>query len=695
MRSAVLKHATRAAVLILGAAPVMLAQAQDEFDDVEELVVTSTRLGESSALLSPLPVTRVGLDDVQLGRQQLGLDESLTRVPGVFFQNRYNFAQDLRISIRGFGARAAFGIRGIRVFIDDIPSTTPDGQSGVDDIDLGSIGRIEVIRGPASALYGQAAGGVISIFTEDGPATPYLETRASFGEFQSHRHAVKAGGQVGRLNYTASLSHTNVDGFRGFSANENNIFNSKLRYDFSEDLDVTLVLATSNSPYAQDPGGLNLGEVEADRDQGRARNIQFDAGETITRQRVGLVLRKRFGSGELKLRGYGVQRDFFGRIPNGGSVAESNGGVINFDREYYGGGAEYQRDGTLFGRPNRFIVGIDVASQEDDRQRFVNEDGVTGDLTFDQLESVDATGIFAQTELAVTDRFLVTAGMRYEQVDYEVDDRFLLNDSGDDSGEVDFEQVTPLIGMVYQFNEGANLYANFSTGFETPTTTEFANPDGGGFNQNLDPQEAKNYEIGVKGEITDRVRYDVAVFRIDVEDELIPFEQDERTFFENAGESKREGIELSAVAQLLPGLQATTAYTFSDFSYERFVTRDGDDFSGNTLPGVPRHQWFTELKYQSEKGFYVIGDVLYVGEFFADNANSDTGTIDTATIANLRIGGTFDIGKLQASPFLGVNNLFDTEYFSNVRLNASFSRFFEPAPGVNVFGGLNLRYNFR
>jgi iron complex outermembrane receptor protein len=670
------------------------ASAQTD-DELEQIIVTSTRLGQPSSLLTPLPVTTVGIDDIQLGRQQIGLDESLSRVPGVFFQNRYNFAQDLRISIRGFGARSAFGIRGIRVFIDDIPSTTPDGQSGVDDLDLGSIGRIEVIRGPASTLYGQAAGGVISIFTEDGPSDPYLGMRLSYGDFQTQRHAIKTGGQVGNLNYTASLSTTNVKGYRGFSETENNIFNSKFRYSFSEDFDITLIAATSNSPTAQDPGGLNAGEVAEDRSQGRARNIQFNAGESVSRQRVGLVLRKGFENSELKLRAYGVQRDFDGRIPNEGSVAESNGGDILFARDYFGGGVQYNRDGYLFGLANRFVLGVDIAAQEDDRQRFVNEEGARGDLTFDQLEKVDSVGAFAQTELEVTEGLLLTAGARYEQVKYDVDDRFLLNDSGDDSGSVTFEQVTPLAGLVYTISDNANLYANISTGFETPTTTEFANPDGGGFNQNLDPQRATNYEFGFKGEVAARIRYDVAVFRIDVEDELVPFEQDERTFYENAGSSTRDGFEASLNALIGPGLTLNAAYTYSDFAFDEFVTRDGEDFSGNRLPGVPRHLLFTELQYRHDNGFYIIGDILRVSDFFADNANSEAGFIDGYTVANLRLGGRLEAGNFSFSPFLGINNLFGEEYFSNVRLNAGFNRFFEPAPGTNVFGGVDLRYDFR
>lgn len=691
---------SRRRLSVIGGAGLLIvavagAAAQDAVAPLEEVVVTSTRLDRSSTLRTPLPVTTVDQEDVQLGRQQLGLDEALTRVPGVFFQNRYNFAQDLRISIRGFGARAAFGIRGIRVFIDDIPSTTPDGQSGVDDIDLGSVGRVEVIRGPASALYGQAAGGVISIYTEDGPKVPFVSTRINVGEFQSHRHAVKSGGQIGRLNYLVNASHINVGGFRGFSQSENNLVNTKFRYEFSDDFDVTLVAANANSPYTEDPGGLNAAEVAADRDQGRDRNIQFDAGETLSRQRVGLVLRKRFGTGELKLRGYGVNRDFLGRIPNGGTVAQSNGGVIDFDRAYYGGGGEYTRNGTLFGLDNRYIIGIDYASQEDDRQRFVNDDGARGPLTFDQLEKVDALGFFAQTEVSLTQRAALTLGLRYEQVDYEVEDRFFLNDTGDDSGAVSFEQLTPLAGFVYSFAPEANVYLNVSTGFETPTTTEFANPAGGGFNQALEPQDATNYEFGFKGNILQRLRYDLALFRVDVQDELVPFELNDRTFFENAGESTREGLELAVQAQVTSSLTANLAYTLSDFAFDSFVTRDGDDFSGNQLPGVPRHQIFSELKYQHDAGFYVIGDVLHVGGFFADNANSEAGTIDAYTVANVRLGGSFRAGQATISPFLGVNNVFDEEYFSNVRLNAAFNRFFEPAPGSNVFGGVELRYDFR
>ncbi len=680
---------------VLGGAIGVCALAQVALAmEPEEIVVTSTRL-EQTTMRSPVAVTTVGAEDIREARQQLGLDESLSRVPGVFFQNRYNFAQDLRISIRGFGARSAFGIRGIKLFVDGFPATTPDGQGGIDDIDLGSTERVEVIRGPASALYGSAAGGVISLYTEDGPAQPYISARASFGEYASQKHQLKAAGTTGKLGYLASVTDIDVEGYRGHSRNESTLFNSKFTYDLDESMRLTAVLSGVDSPLAQDAGALNAGEVEADRAQGRARNIQFDAGESVEQQRLGLALSKVFDQNhQLVVRAYGLGRDFATRLPFEGSIEESNGGQVAFDRRFVGLSAQYAYEGTLFGRAHRWITGIDVDSQEDDRQRWVNNDGLRGELTFDQVETVESIGVFAQSEFALSDRLLLTLGARYDSIEYEVDDRFTLNASGEDSGAVQFEELTPMMGLVYSPSESVNVYANVSTSFETPTTTEFANPDGGGFNQGLQPQEATNYEIGLKGEHNNRLRYEVALFSIDVSDELIPFEQDGRTFFENAGDSTRKGLELALLGSITDTLTATLSYTYSDFTFDRFRTRDGDVFDNNALPGLPENQLFVELAYRHPSGFFATWDLLNVGEFFADNANSDGAKISRSSVANLRLGADFNLGQLKLSPFLGVNNLFDELYFTNVRLNGGFSRYFEPAPETNVYGGLTLRHEF-
>jgi len=683
------------AAALTGAGDLQSAAAEpvDGVDRVEEVVVQSTRLRRTLADV-PLAVSVVTADDIQLGRQQLGLDESLTRVPGVFLQNRYNFAQDLRISIRGFGSRAAFGIRGVQLRVDGIPATTPDGQGGIDAVDLGALSRVEVIRGPASALYGTAAGGVISLTTESGTDPPYLETRVMTGEDDARRYQLKGGLERGRVNLFGSLSRLDVGGYRGHSDTRSTLANGKATIALDDATELTLVGSLVDSPQADDAGALTLAEARADPAQGRQRNIDFDAGESLEQLRLGATLGRALGPGELTLRGYGVDRQFANRLPFEGTVAESNGGQVELDRTFYGGGLDYALDTTLGALPLRLSAGLEVDRQRDDRRRFVNDLGSQGALTFDQQERVDALGTFAQADVSLGERWQAALGLRHDRVSFDVADRFLGNSSGDDSGREEFEQLSPLVGVVFSPSPRLNVYANLSSAFETPSTTEFANPDGGGFNPGLEPQLARSLELGARGELAARWRYELVLYRLDVDDELVPFQRpgDERVFYENAGASSRRGIELLLSGDLGAGFETTLAYSRAQLEFDDFRDADGNVFDGNRIPGNPEQQLFVELAWRGRGGVYLIGDYLAVGEFYADNANAVE--IDGYQLANLRGGVDWQTERWSVSPFVGVNNLFDESYFGNVRPNGAFGRFYEPAPERNVFAGISVRRRF-
>ena len=281
-------------MLLPASGPGRTGEAEADVQQLETIIVTSTRLPEEQSR-QPVAVGSVGKNAIQAARQQLGLDESLASIPGLFFQSRYNFAQDPRISIRGFGARASFGIRGIRIYADGIPLTLPDGQSSIDTIDLGSAQRIEVIRGPFSSVYGAASGGVINITTEDGPDTPYLSSRINAGSYDFLQGQIKAGGQSGKLNYLANASGTTLDGYRDHARYRNRLLNSKFRYDLDESTDISVVLNAVDSPKAEDPGGLTMDEVRLDRKQAAPRNRLFDAGEELDQQTLGFTYRKETG----------------------------------------------------------------------------------------------------------------------------------------------------------------------------------------------------------------------------------------------------------------------------------------------------------------------------------------------------------------------------------------------------------------
>lgn len=669
------------------------AAAQSNAEDLGEITVTSPRV-ETSVNKVPYAIDLVGKDDIQLGKQQLGLDESLVKIPGVFMLNRYNFAQDLRIAIRGFGARADFGIRGIRIIADDIPQTLPDGQGGIDNLDLASAERIEVIRGPSSSLYGSASGGVISIVTEKGPDNPFVEGRYSYGSYGFHKFNVKTGGQKGDLNYLLNIGRYELDGYRDNSETESVIGNSKFIYDIDGTSDFTTVINFVDSPKARDAGGLILADAQADRRQASANNLRFNAGEDIDQQQIGFVYRKEFSDKhEIRLRNYYLWRDFEQFLPIGPTLPFiDEGGIVGFERFFVGGGAQY----TYSGNSNRLTIGFDVEQQEDERYNFNNLDGNRGTLSLEQDESVSSIGFFIQNEQYLTDQLTLTTGLRYDEVEFDVKDRFFNEVSPgplNDSGTVKFDELSPQVGLLWAPIQELNIYGNVSTSFETPSTTELGSL-GGGFNQGLQSQIATNYEIGVKGNIPqwNALAYSLAIFQIDGEDELVPVDID-RNVFANAGETERRGLELALSANLTPELRASFAYTYSAFKYDNFVNQQtGFDASGNQLPGIPRHFGHFELAYNHPSGFYAVWDTLLVGSLYAEDAN----LVESPGygVSNLRAGYTKYFGDTEFAPFIGINNIFDKEYFSNVRVNGPGNRFFEPAPEINAYAGISIRHDF-
>jgi len=302
--------------------------------------------------------------------------------------------------------------------------------------------------------------------------------------------------------------------------------------------------------------------------------------------------------------------------------------------------------------------------------------------------------VFVQNEWDIRTDLVLTLGLRHDEVEFDVSDRFLAD--GDDSGSRSLSETSPMLGLLYAARPSLNLYGKVSTAFETPTTTEFANPSGaGGFNPDIDPQLATNYEVGVKGILGTRSRYQAALFSIDVEDELVPFElaaQPGRDFFANAGESSRRGVELAFTSEPLNGLQFSFAYTYSDFEFDEFMNDAGDDFAGNTIPGVPENLLYGEISYAHPSGFYGSLDALSVDEVFLNNANTERS--DSYVVSNLRVGFIGQRGYWEFAPFIGVNNLSDKAYTGNTRINAFGGRFFEPAPDRHIYGGVSVRYDF-
>lgn len=644
-------------------------------DTLDEIVVTATRQ-ETSLRDVARSISVVNRDEIQNGQQLLGLDEALLRVPGLYMQNRYNFAQDLKVSLRGFGARSNFGIRGLRIFVDDIPETLPDGQAGVDSIDLGSASRIEVLRGPASSLYGNAAGGVIAIYSELGDDKPFAEASLATGDYGYWRPALKVAGSNGALRYMLNAAKTELDGYRDHSRASGSMINSKFALQLSDHDELLLAVNLTDQPMAEDAGGIDAAQVALDRRSARLLNVLFDAGEELDQQRLGAVYKTDRLGGELMLRNYYVWRDFASLLPFVG------GGAVDLDRFFYGLGAQYRfaELGAL-----QLTAGFDLDRQQDERQRFDNNNGLLGEQVFDQDENVDSRGLFLQGQLRLSPLWSLSAGLRQDEVRFDVDDHYLLD--GDDSGELKFDQWSPSLAL--NRVSGSNvLFFSWSSSFETPTTTELANPDGsGGFNKSLEPQLADNYEIGFKSS-RGALFYEISVFHIDLEDELIPYElatSPGRSFYANAGSSSRDGVEAALSWQNDRGFSVDLSYTWSDFRFDEFV-EDGDDFSGNQLPGLPEHFGYLGLSYSGRAGFSATFETQFSGKLFANNDNS--ASVDSYTTSNVRLTYEWQRGRWNVRPYFGINNIFDEHYNSNIRINAFGGRYYEPAPERNYYAGV-------
>lgn len=661
---------------------------QEEASTLPTITISAPRL-QRSLYDTPSAVSTLTREDIQQGQQGVRLDEALDRVPGVFLQNRDNFAQGQRISSRGFGARGTFGIRGLHIRVDGIPYTLPDGQAQIDAVDLDSAESIEVIRGPSSVLYGNAAGGVLDITTGDGSEmrrSPVLRLQGGSDDFR--KLSLRNGGETGNWVHSVSFSALDFDGYREQSRVEKRLLNARVGYRLDDDRTLSALVNLLDLPTAEDPSALTLEEVAEDRRQARDIAIALDSGQSVEQQLVGLHYEDRDAlGGEVNVRGFASRRDFEQQLPFPGSS------LIDYQRNYFGGGADYTGAATLGSMPLRYVTGIDLARQEDDRgRRSVNAQGEVTGITADEQQDATSAGVFLQTELGLTDTLDLSAGVRHDQVRMTIDDRFF-DDGLDDSGERTFREWTGSLGLSYRYHPDHQVYATVGNAFETPTFTEFARDDGrGGFNPDIQPQKALNREVGLRGIFANGLRYELVAFSVDVDDELIAFEAtDGRTYYENAGKTSRDGIELGLDWSFSLAWRLTSALTLADYRFDRFD--DGSsDFTGNRLPGQPRQVWHNALIWYGSGDRFASLEAQYTGDYYADNANEvkieDHWRFDLKAGDSWRLGS----GETQLSANLGIRNLLDEAYFENVRINSFGGRYYEPAAGRTFFAGLALSF---
>lgn len=633
----------------------------------------------------PYAISQMSQSELRDGRQQWSMADPLRRLPGLLVLNDNNFAQDLRLSVRGFGARAAFGIRGLRITVDGFPESTPDGQGQVDNIDAGILRSAELLRGPASSLYGNASGGVLRLETEAPPDSFKLQTRISAGSYGFQRYQLTVGGAAGAYDWLAYGSHSQADGFRAQSRNVASLFNGKLRRSLPNGGELSLLLNAVYSPVAEDPGGLDKQTAAESPAVAWVRNVSFDARESVAQGRVGLKWKQPIGEGQwLQAAAFYLRRDFENRLPF------ENGGAVQLERDFYGGSLQYNGRHRLLGRPYRIAVGASIEQQEDLRRRYDNLSGELGSLTFDQLEQFTAAGAYVVQEWSPANRFWVNASLRYDFNELKAADYFLAD--GENSGERAYQTLSPALGISYAWQPRHFLYANYSYSFETPALSELSAGTGGtgGFNEALQPQRAYNFEWGGKGKLATGFKYNVSLFYIRLRGELLPFEEageSGRVRFRNAGRSRRLGLEADGVWAFAERWHLFARYNYAYFTYLDYE-RQGMDYAGNRLPGIPAHNGLAELSYRYRPGGEVELQGRYLSQMWANDAN--TITTDAFWVVDLRAVQRWNWKNKAIRLYGGLNNILGRRYSQNVRVNAFGGRYFEPAPGRNVYFGVSL-----
>ena len=651
----------------------VIAQVEDSLQQkiaLKEITLDAIRIKTPKRII-PFALTYQTFEANQLGLPQNSLQDYLTSVPGLYAQNTQNFAQDLRLSIRGFGARSGFGIRGIQLIVDGIPETTPDGQGQLDNLPLGLIQSLTVLRGPASSFYGNASGGVIKINTLEDFEDNFVRIRAQGGSYSSRNLAATVGFKKNKTKAVIFQNFTQSEGYRDHSKYKQQVFNARILHDISTDNQIRFQFNYTNSPYAYDAGGINIQNVQENRKQARLQNETYKTYETVDHLKTGLQWEKQIND-KLSLDTYAfyTHRDFVGRLPFG------FGGYVDLERNYYGLGSALE-----FKPRNNHLMQLrfSLADQKDHRKRFRNEEGTPGDITLDQDELFFNTALSFLDELK-WDYSILRLGLRYDHQRLGTQKQ---------SDKVNLNTFNPSLGYTYTGLGSHVLFISYSSSFETPTLNELsANPSGGdGFNPNLSPSKAQNFELGWRLTSPENT-LEATLYYINTQNEILPYELEnfpDRDFYRNTGKTERRGIELFWEHQKGPW-EWILSYNYASLKFDNYILGE-NDLSGKNLPGVPQQQFSSSLQYNFSNGWGILLQTQYTGELYADDANSTM--VSDYLLTNLRLWKPFR----KIIFFGGVNNLLNRDYFDNVRINGFGKRYYEPAPTRNIY--LGMSYNFK
>ncbi|EIW9343242.1 TonB-dependent receptor [Klebsiella pneumoniae] len=695
-----MRHAALPALLL---PLIAAAQAADE----QTMVVTAAPTTVSE-LDTPAAVSVVNGDEMRQAAPRVNLSESLGAVPGLQVQNRQNYAQDLQLSIRGFGSRSTYGVRGLRIYVDGIPATMPDGQGQTSNIDIGSVDTIEVLRGPFSALYGNSSGGVINVTSQTGTQPPTVEASSYYGSFGTWHYGMKATGAVGDgshagdVDYTVSTNRFTTHGYRDHSGARKNLANARLGVRINDVSKLTLLL-NSVDIKANDAGGLTADEWR-DNPRQSPRGDQYNTRKNTRQTQAGLRYERQLSAqDDLSVMMYAGERETtqFQSIPRAPQLKPSHaGGVIDLTRHYQGIDTRLTHRGELL-VPVTLTAGLDYENMSERRKGYENfvmvngapQYGEQGALRRNERNLMWNVDPYLQTQWQLTDKLSLDAGVRYSSVWFDSNDYYITPGNGDDSGNASYHKWLPAGSLKYALTDAWNVYLSAGRGFETPTINElsYRSDNQSGLNFGLKPSTNDTVEIGSKTRIGNGL-FTAALFQTNTDNEIVvDSSSGGRTSYKNAGKTRRQGMELGLDQQFGESWRLKAAWTWLDATYRTNVCDDAS-CNGNRIPGIARNMGYASFGYQPEQGWYAGSDIRYMSDIMANDEN--TAKAPSWTVVGLTTGYKWSYGRMDMDLFGRIDNLFDREYVGSVIVNESNGRYYEPAPGRNYGIGLNLAWRF-
>ncbi|WP_416224509.1 TonB-dependent receptor domain-containing protein [Acinetobacter sp. AM] len=704
------KYALLATVILKS----MALYAQDTAAYQLPVITVQAVRTENELLQAPASIQKVQAPESQLNAN-VNVSELLQGVAGLQINNRENYAQDLQISMRGFGARSTFGVRGIRLYVDGIPATMPDGQGQSSNIDLDSLDNIEILTGPFSSLYGNSSGGTILTETKEGQGKDSIQVGLNAGSHNKQQANIQLQGgseQANQPAYVISSSYFDTDGFRDHSAARKVLNNAKLTWNLEDGSKINWLINRVDI-NADDPQGLNREQWKANPKQvNDAKNI-YDVRKEIEQTQTGLTWNKPLND----------QQELYGMVYFGNRQVvqyqstqkefQENprhaGGVIDFDRDYYG--ADFRWIGKELLPNTTFIAGIALDSMVEDRKGYKNYNhadtfGVKGDLRRDENNTLWNLDPYVQASWQFLPTWHLDAGLRYSNVNYESDDHYIVAGNGDDSGSTDYQKLLPSVALGWEILPELYAYTSYGKGFETPTFTEMAyntDPLKSGMNFELKAASSDNYELGLKSQNPFGL-FTFAVFQTDTENDIVTAgTRDGRATFRNADKTTRQGLELSWQQKIWAALniQSSLSYIDAEFDSNTAEIANPNDSTkpyakainkGNKIPGIAKNQAFTRIAWQPEQGFQAGLEARYMDKIYVDDINSDTAPSYTVVAAN--VGYLWVNQDWKVNTYARVDNLFDRNYVGSVIVNDGNGRFFEPADGRNFSVGMRVNKSF-